>query len=521
MLAVSDPPSAAAMTHQIRDFDWSKTPLGPIEDWPAELRDAVGHALDAWTPAALALDSQRFLSALGDELRPLLDADEIVGVASRRLGEALGLDRVVYSEIDVAGDHQAVFRDWNAPGMQSIVGVGTVSCLGPALVSHMTAGREVVIADLRADPLTAGEPHYRELDFRATICWPLIKRGRWVSALSVQSAAPREWRAAEVALVGEVADRTWDAIARAHAEIARRASEERYRTLFESIQEGFCACEALLDGAGEPYDYRFLEVNPAFTALTGLVAAEGHTMRGLVPDLDASWSEMFERVVRTGEAERLVRRTQDGTRWFDAHVARIDDAPPIRIAILISDVTDRQFAEGLLRTEKAVLEQIAAGLPLADTLAMLCEQIETLSLHGLRCSVSTDDSGVRLHPPAEIGPHDQRLVDHATRLAAVAIEHSRAEQAVRESEQRFRGFADSAPAMLAVSEPDGSCSFLSRGWYEFTGQTEATGLGSGWLDAVHPDDREASGERSSPPTPGACHSRSSTACAAPTASTAG
>ncbi len=68
--------------------------------------------------------------------------------------------------------------------------------------------------------------------------------------------------------------------------------------------------------------------------------------------------------------------------------------------------------------------------------------------------------------------------------------------ALRESEARFRTMADTAPAMLWVTEPDGSCSFLSRGWYEFTGQTEEEALGKqgfGWLDAVHPDDRAQAG----------------------------
>lgn len=55
---------------------------------------------------------------------------------------------------------------------------------------------------------------------------------------------------------------------------------------------------------------------------------------------------------------------------------------------------------------------------------------------------------------------------------------------------RFRVFADTAPAMLWVTERDGACSYLSRGWLEFTGQGEAEGLGYGWLTAVHPDDRE-------------------------------
>jgi PAS domain S-box-containing protein len=49
--------------------------------------------------------------------------------------------------------------------------------------------------------------------------------------------------------------------------------------------------------------------------------------------------------------------------------------------------------------------------------------------------------------------------------------------------------ADGAPVMVWVTESDGRCSFLSKSWYEFTGQTPETGLGLGWVDALHPDDR--------------------------------
>jgi PAS domain S-box-containing protein len=70
----------------------------------------------------------------------------------------------------------------------------------------------------------------------------------------------------------------------------------------------------------------------------------------------------------------------------------------------------------------------------------------------------------------------------------------RADRAVSESETRFRNMADHAPVMMWVTDPDGACTYLNRRWYEYTGQTQATGLGLGWLDAVHPDDRGWSGE---------------------------
>ena len=62
---------------------------------------------------------------------------------------------------------------------------------------------------------------------------------------------------------------------------------------------------------------------------------------------------------------------------------------------------------------------------------------------------------------------------------------------LRESEERFRKMADHAPVMVWMTEPSGSCSFLSKSWYETTGQTPRTGLGTGWLNAIHPEDRSA------------------------------
>ncbi len=72
------------------------------------------------------------------------------------------------------------------------------------------------------------------------------------------------------------------------------------------------------------------------------------------------------------------------------------------------------------------------------------------------------------------------IIDLTERMAVDAV--------LRESEARFRNMADHAPVMMWVTEPDGRCSYLNRGWYDFTGQTEADALGFGWLKAVHPDD---------------------------------
>ncbi|MEH2443487.1 ATP-binding protein [Nostoc sp.] len=67
-------------------------------------------------------------------------------------------------------------------------------------------------------------------------------------------------------------------------------------------------------------------------------------------------------------------------------------------------------------------------------------------------------------------------------------DRKQAEKALRESEEQFRNMADNAPFMVWVTDIAGYCTYLSKSWYDFTGQTEEMGLGFGWLNAVHPED---------------------------------
>ncbi len=75
-------------------------------------------------------------------------------------------------------------------------------------------------------------------------------------------------------------------------------------------------------------------------------------------------------------------------------------------------------------------------------------------------------------------------------FSEIITERKQAEMLLRGSEEQFRNMADNAPFMVWVTDPTGYCTYLSQSWYDFTGQTEATGLGLGWIDATHVEDRE-------------------------------
>jgi two-component system, cell cycle sensor histidine kinase and response regulator CckA len=84
-------------------------------------------------------------------------------------------------------------------------------------------------------------------------------------------------------------------------------ADDRYRQLFLEDLNGIAVHEMIFDAAGRPADYRFLEVNPAFEQLTGLVGAEivGRTALEVLPDLERSWIERYGRVALTGEPEQF------------------------------------------------------------------------------------------------------------------------------------------------------------------------------------------------------------------------
>jgi PAS domain S-box-containing protein len=135
------------------------------------------------------------------------------------------------------------------------------------------------------------------------------------------------------------------------------AKEERYRALFESIDEGFCVVKVLRDADGEVCDYRFEEANQAFTMHTGLKDAVGRTMRELVPEHDEHWFRIYDRVARTGESTRFVQEAKAMHRWYDVYASRLGGPGSDLVAILFSDITQRLVAEQDLRRLNEELAQ--------------------------------------------------------------------------------------------------------------------------------------------------------------------
>jgi diguanylate cyclase (GGDEF)-like protein/PAS domain S-box-containing protein len=159
----------------------------------------------------------------------------------------------------------------------------------------------------------------------------------------------------------DVSEQVWAQRSIAH-------SESRYRTLFESIDEGFCILEVVVDEAGRPVDYRYLEVNPVFEQQAGLVDAVGRTIRELAPGIEPSWIDLYGKVALTGEPVRIVDWAEALSRWFDVYAFRVGDPADRHVAVLFNDITARKRAEQALLESEAQLHHRAhhdllTGLP--------------------------------------------------------------------------------------------------------------------------------------------------------------
>jgi PAS domain S-box-containing protein len=126
---------------------------------------------------------------------------------------------------------------------------------------------------------------------------------------------------------------------------AQRESEDRYRTLFNSIDQGFCIIEVIFDGQAKPVDYLFLEINPSFERQTGMKDAVGKRMREFAPQHEEHWFETYGRVALTGEPIRFQNRAEQLHRSYDVYAFRFGDPANRQVAILFSDITERQRAQ--------------------------------------------------------------------------------------------------------------------------------------------------------------------------------
>lgn len=139
-----------------------------------------------------------------------------------------------------------------------------------------------------------------------------------------------------------------------------RRSEEKYRSLFNSLDEGFCVIEVLFDERGKPVDFRFLEINSQFEQQTGLANVVGKRIRELAPDNEEYWFEMYGRIALTGTPEQI--ENQSLGRWYDVYAWRHGRPEDRQVAVRFKDTTARMRAEAAVQDERDRLQALVNSM---------------------------------------------------------------------------------------------------------------------------------------------------------------
>ncbi|MDP1700748.1 MAG: PAS domain-containing protein [Aestuariivirga sp.] len=169
----------------------------------------------------------RFLDALGKATAISFDAVEILATTTRMLGQHLGVAICAYADMEPDQDHFTIRGDWSMEGSPSIVGYYSLADFGQLAVKNLSAGLPLVVNDNLAELAPEEAATFQSIGIAATICFPLVKKGRLTALMAIHDRKPRIWNADEQALLGEVTDRCWAHIERVRSEASVREGERR------------------------------------------------------------------------------------------------------------------------------------------------------------------------------------------------------------------------------------------------------------------------------------------------------
>ncbi len=220
------------------------------------------------------------------------------------------------------------------------------------------------------------------------------------------------------------------------AEEKLRESEAHYRAVFAAIDEGFCTCEMIVDETGAPVDYRFLEANPLFESMTGLVNAVGRTALELVPNLERHWIEIYARVGLGGETLRFELPSDAMGRWFNVFAAPL--AAPGRFALVFKDVTDRRRSEEALRESEAMFRSLTEAMPQLVWSARPDGSCDFFNRRWTDCTGASTEMAMGDGWRAFYHPDDQPAIDRLWPKALRTGEHYEIEYRLRHRDGSYR-----------------------------------------------------------------------------------
>ena len=347
-----------------------------------EVAERIWAALEQCRAEEALRDSEArldFLLKLNDALQPLSDPAARQEAAARLLCEHLGVSRVCYADI---GDEFVVRHSYTS-GKAPSVGRGRLSRVGAVLMSSYERADVVAVHDVRVDGRFTQDERATLLEgdiaaFAGMLIW---KDGRRHGAFGVHSATPRVWTPAEVDLIRDVGERTWEAMERAGAEAELREREWRLRLALNASGGGSWTWDASTnhvdwdEGFRSRYGFS-LEESPSHDAWLSRVHDDDRQqvvelLDEMLQTTKDSWDNTFRIVLPSGDV-----------RWIQSlgRADRTADGQPIRLTGLDLDITERRRAEEALQARydeerdrelQMLLETAAQGIASVDARGLI------------------------------------------------------------------------------------------------------------------------------------------------------
>lgn len=212
----------------------------PIRD---QFGQVVGMLNTVTETTATVLMTQRLavLDAIGSAVTETSDPREIMQATMGTLAGYLKVTHCAYADMEDDEDGFFIRDNWLVEDATSLFGQYRLGDFGEGPLASLRAGQPLVINDIASDLAPGVAATFRAFGIVSALCLPLIKGGKLTALMAIHDKAPRTWSPYELALLGEVAERSWAHIERARADAAVReglaALEHLNLTLEERVQE--------------------------------------------------------------------------------------------------------------------------------------------------------------------------------------------------------------------------------------------------------------------------------------------
>jgi PAS domain S-box-containing protein len=159
---------------------------------------------------------------------------------------------------------------------------------------------------------------------------------------------------------------------------------DKYHGLFTHMLDGYAVHEIICDKAGNPVDYRFIDINPSFEKLTGLTRdIIGKKVTEVIPDIEETWIETYGRVALTGKSVRIENYSKPLGKWFEIMAF----SPEINsFACVFSDITERRKAEEKVNRYEDYLISVLNCV--ADPICVKDRQHEWVLVNDAFCTIT-------------------------------------------------------------------------------------------------------------------------------------